>query len=185
MDWPKELLDMCQESAAEFRDDIEGATDNAVRRFNDSVLSCNREIHTALVRFALRELIYQYRHRSNSELKAGVQTNRPGTLPRPIVGVSTGATRTVAVFRLLTDYTICGIVLGEMTGEDLRNCKATELKMSEGHLDNYFLCDMLEPQVGEGQKVKNVFTNEEAGRIFDRAQKAAERKLRMKKPAVA
>ena len=149
MNFPKSVLDAARSAALAFLDDIPTAIDTAEAEIRE--LPEFEEVIVALLRSAVRELVYQARHVHNVKIK---NTARYYGGPKKIHAPGTKAVE--EVYANVYQYCIAGTMLGFLLGEQLLDLAKSEQAVGDGHLKNAKLLQELSRLVKTGQRVQDV-----------------------------
>lgn len=116
----------------------------------------------ALEENAVRGLIHDRRsHINNAEKR------KLGLFGGPAkVGMTEGAVLKIATETLLENLTICGVVLGDITGKQLHEFAAAEKNRAAGYMRNARFCLALQPLVPEDKTVRQCVTAKKADAIW-------------------
>lgn len=120
-------------------------------------------IVSELITSAVRDLIYDERHTANVRIKngSGYYAERPASN-------GTGSPAVNAAYESVLTYYIAGRQLGELLGEELAGIAEGERGKAAGHTFNAELLDYLGPRVAAGRKVRDVFTDRQLRKQFNR-----------------
>lgn len=156
MDTPKALLDLCREHAAKNPDEIERAVKSALAEWQESD-ERTQEWIDGLERFAIREIVYRFRHSMNVDIR-----KQRGDFGKPAdVTLGTGAANRVAQY-VLDQYSIDGRSLGGILGSELAALAKAESERANGHVFNATLCRKLAAIVPEDKTVREAVSNAKA-----------------------
>lgn len=173
MDYPSSLLGIVRNAATKHKDDIDEAVACAERAWNDDPERA--EWIDQMVRGELRSLIHSFRHQSNVEIRKAA-----GVYGQPAkVTLETGAVARVAS-NVLLEYTICGVVLGRITGKQLKVFAKTEQEKADGSAFNARLCNRLIEIVPEEKTVAECVTAKKAKSLIEEVAKSQKRRTRQK-----
>lgn len=116
----------------------------------------NLEIH------AVSQMVWARRHTINTAVKRA-----DGAFGGPAkVGITEGVVRKIATETLLETLTICGVVVGDITGKQLHEFAAAEKNRANGYMRNARFCLALQPLVAEDKTVRQCVTAKKADAIW-------------------
>lgn len=171
MQYPESFLDIIETTVKEYPSDIDRATEEAEKKIR--ALPEFAGFVDALVRSAVRELVYDQRHIVN------VRTKKQAGYYGGQTKLNRSANGVLAAYESVYQYHIAGTVLGEILGEDLSDIAANERAIASGHTFNADLCEWLAGLVPEGKKVHQAITEKklrkEFNRIYERVHGSAAR----------
>lgn len=163
-DYPETLRSIIKAAAVEHQESIDDAVDSAFKQIEK--LDDYSEWIEKMVRQAIREMIHQARHETNTDFR---RSN--GEFGGPAkVGTATGAANRVAAMCLLDSYAIGGTSLGSILGSELPAIRDSQITKGRGCFFNAALCSALIPLVADDKSVRECVTEKKARQIFKAAQ---------------
>lgn len=158
-EFPETMVEIIERAARQHSEDITKGVECAKRDIQS--LPEYHQLIDTLVTEAIRELIYDVRHRDNVKMRneSGAYSIEPKVQP----GKSKDVQET---FENLHRYFLAGQTLGEIMGEQLEGIAESEESKANGHLFNARLCRELSRLVPEGKRVKDVVSLKKLGMIF-------------------
>jgi hypothetical protein len=171
MDYPSSLLGIVRKAAIKHRDSVDQAVVCAEREWRKSPE--HEQWIDQMVRGELRSLIHNVRHETNVQIR-----KEAGAYGQPAkTTLGTGAVARVASDVLL-NYSICGVTLGMITGEQLRSFAKSEQEKADGCEFNAILCDRLAEMVPAEKCVSDCVTAKKAKAIIAEITKIQKQKKR-------
>lgn len=153
-DW----IAMVQRAVGKYPDSVPDATDASIRMMRDEpAFEGWRE---SLVRQAVTQMVYDVRHRVNTEIRSA--TGGYGGPAKVTAGAAVGR-----VARSLYTYMIAGKTLGNLLGEELSPIADAERSRASGHLFNARLCESLSLLVTKGKTVRDCVGERKLRQVFD------------------
>ena len=145
MSIPKAALDVVRVAIQNHPDSIDDCLVEADKNIRQ--LSCYSEFVEELVTNAIRELVYDERHRINWKIRAGTYK----CTPKVLMGDSEGIAEVH-----WNEYSFCiaGRSLGSILGSELEDIALTEESQARGHTANATLCRNLMKLVRPNQTVR-------------------------------
>lgn len=117
-----------------------------------------------LERHAVQQIVWDRRHTINTSEKRAL-----GAFGGPSkVGLGEGEVVRIAGETLLETLTICGVVLGDITGKQLHEFASAERNRAAGYLLNASFCEALQPLVGEEKTVRQCVKAKKVDAIWKR-----------------
>lgn len=157
--YPQQLLAIVREEALKHIQDIDRAVDEALKRWKKSTDYVNWI--DAMIRDAMRGLVHGVRHEQNTEIR-----REAGVYGQPAkVSMSTGAVNRVAQ-SVLNTYVIGGMVLGQITGAQLKVFARSEQEKADGYAFNAKLCKRLADLVPDAATVAECVTASKVKKIM-------------------
>jgi hypothetical protein len=144
---PSGVMAIVKQMAKKYRDDVQKATDEAVREVKK--LSDYEVFVDGLVWQAIHELIYDERHHSNHQAKMLSGTYH--TVPKVLEGTSKAVAR---ASQSLYNLYVAGRTLGSFLGKELESAARAEENVGHGHILNAYLLRSLQPFVPENKTVR-------------------------------
>ena len=167
-DFAESLTQIIADVSDKHADDIDAAVDECERRVKR--LADFADFTGELIRQALREQIYDCRHRANTEQRKA--SGFYGGAAK-VMAAASEIVQSVASEKSLFDYFVAGTTLGRMTGEQLRATAESEATKAEGHQFNATLCSTLAEIVPEGKTVRECVKETRLKTIFGGIMKQA------------
>ena len=160
-DFAESLAQIIADVGEKHSSDIDAAVDECEKRVKR--LGDYADFIGELVRQALREQIYDWRHKANVAQRraSGFYGGAAKVLSAASEAVADAATE-----KSLYDYFVAGTVLGELTGEMLPAIAASEREKASGHAFNAELCETLAAVVPEGKTVRQAVKERKLRTIF-------------------
>jgi hypothetical protein len=160
-DFAESLAQIVADASGKHINDIDAAVDECERRVKR--LADYADFINELVRQALRQQIYDSRHRSNTEQRraAGVYGGAA-----KVMAAASEIVQSVASEKSLYDYFVAGATLGTLTGQQLRETAESEAAKAEGHKFNADLCSALAAIVPAEKTVKECVKESRLRTIF-------------------
>lgn len=152
-----EIQKIAYEEAKKHADNIDAATDAAVRRV--SRLAAYEEYIEDLVRQAIRGRVCDCRHAMNVAMRA--ENNGFGGPAKVTAGVATNS-----VAMSVYTYMIDGRTLGQIRGDELEEIAESEAARAHGHQFNVKLCRKLMDRVAADKLVCECVKEKELRKIF-------------------
>lgn len=118
----------------------------------------------SLITQAVREFIYDVRHKANVQMKR--DSGRYGGEAKVVVGNSKDVQDS---YTSLYAYFIAGTTLGSLKGEQLLSIAESERSKAAGHTFNARLCEQLKPLVADDNMVKDCVPERKLKMIFKKA----------------
>lgn len=167
-DFADSLAQIVADVSDKHANDIDAAVDECERRVKR--LADFADFVGDLVRQALRQQIYDCRHRANTEQRRA--SGFYGGAAK-VLAAASEAVRDAASEKSLYDYFVAGATLGTLTGEQLRATAESERTKAEGHQFNAELCGALAAIVPDGKTVKECVKENRLRTIFSGIMKRA------------
>lgn len=166
MEFPKPILKIVERAAAKYGDDVEQAVAYAGK--NVRRLKAFTSFVDGLVDHALREMIYDARHRTNLRIRRDNGSDEERVRPKVVSGQSPAVER---VYDSVYNYLIAGRSLGSVYGETLEDIAASERAKGRGCFFNAGLAEELRLLVPAGKTVREVVSEDQIQKLFQRLQK--------------
>ncbi len=163
MRYSDRVLAIGRDAARTFGDDIEKATDAALRDIRQ--LPEYEALVDTLVRDAVREIIYEARHTANVAMKK--QAGFYGGPAKVVVGTSTRMTR---IYESVYNMRVAGTMLGMVMGADLQRLADAEYAIGDGHYVNATLLKSLVGIVPVNKAVREAVTQKRLKTLLRKAQ---------------
>lgn len=162
MTYPEWFLASVRTAATKYPDDINKATDRAVKSIRqheefDSLID-------DMVRDCIRGKVHEFRHQQN--IATWKEHGKYGGPAKVNVGAS------LAVQEVITSvyaYAIAGKTLGSIFGGDLLDIAAGERAKADGHSANAKLCELLAPLVPKDKTVAEAVKETKLRELFRKA----------------
>ncbi len=165
MDYPEKLIEIAKVDAIEYGEDTSKATDEIEKKA--SKLKEFPKWGKQLIWLAIRELVYDIRHKDNvARRKAAGDYTKPAKV-KPGEDVR-------SVYRSLYRYFISGTMLGLIRGEDLEGIAKSERAVGEGHIFNARLANRLSEIVPKNKTVEQAVTEKRLAIIFQQVEEDQE-----------
>jgi len=166
VDMPDNILDIVRQETEANPEDIDKAVSKAFSRVKR--LNTYKAFTENLVKQALRSMIQDRRHSSNTALrKAAGQYGKPAK-------VKVGESRSVkGVAQSMYNYYIAGTMLGSLLGKDLQGIANNEAATGQGHLINARLLTSLVKLVPEEKQVRQAVTEKKLHKLYQEAANSA------------
>lgn len=164
MQWPDEVVSIVTRATERHGENIDKAAEESEVKIR--ALPEFKQIQEQLVTAAVRELVYDHRHRSNVEMKR--ETGHYDTQRAFQVGSATAA-----AYQSVYDYYISGMQLGSVLGSQLADISASEFAKANGHAFNAQLCLSLKRVVPDDKRVRDCVSEPKLRAMFTKIQKQA------------
>lgn len=154
--FPAEFLSLVRRGTETHPNNIERAEEYVTNKLEDAEYY-NEELEQALIRHAIRDLIYEARSTHNKRLKRSDPVTKKSTAKCKVdIGQSPIIKR---MNQRWYTYNINGTTLGSVYGRDLRSLAEAERNIAGGHIANARLLEALIPLVRPDQTVKQTLTH--------------------------
>jgi len=166
----KGIMDVIRECATKHTEDVNMAVDCARRKL--AKMPDYADFVEDLVLHAIRELVYDVRHRTNEDIKraAGVYGQR-----HKVSGADSKTVQDIA--RAVFEIRLDGTVLGNILGSRLPAVAQSQREQGYGHLAVAELCEKLVPLVPSEKTVREALSPTKAYRIWKECQKQYQPKV--------
>jgi hypothetical protein len=162
MQWPASVLDIATKSARKHADDIDAAVvaaEKAIRKLDEF-----GELIDALITDAIRQMVYEARHASNTAMK-----RQAGVYGQP-AKVQAGTSEAVQkLYSSVYQMRIAGTMLGLIRGSELPSLAETERSIASGHTLNAVLIESLIGLVGDDKTVQQCVSEKKLKTLLKKA----------------
>lgn len=167
-DIPEDFRSIIKAATLEHFEDVSAAVDSAYEQIIE--MDDFAEFQEKLVRHSIQEHVYDFRHKTATDLK-----RRNGDFGGPAkVGTSTGAANRVAAMCFLDSYPIDGRSLGSILGKELPALRDAAIGRGRGAFVDAAVCSALIPLVAEEKEVRQCVSDKKAEAIHGKAKALAD-----------
>lgn len=164
MEMPQSITNAIKDAATRHTSDIEAAVTLAERRIRK--LDEFSEWEDELIREAIRERVYDVRHKHNTALKREM-----GAYGGPAKTTSGASAAVQKAAQSVYNLRIAGTLLGLLRGDELAAVAETERAIGQGHLFNATLCEQLIRHVPDNKTVQEAVSEAKLRRMCKQVEK--------------